>query len=58
MNTAPITTWEGVEAYFTLADKPATLMINCALGVLAGTYTLVSMIRHENACYNYTKKKH
>ena len=58
MNTAPITTWEGVEAYFTLADKPDTLMIICALGVLAGAYTLVSMIRHENACYNYTKKKH
>lgn len=58
MNSAPITSWEGVEAYFTFADKPAVLMLIAALGVLAGAYTLVSMIRHENACYNYTKKKH
>ena len=57
MNTAPITTWEGAEAYFTFADKPAVLMLICALGVLVGAYTLVSMIRHENAAYHYTKKK-
>ena len=57
MNTSPITTWEGAEAYFTFANKPAVLMILSAIGVLVGAYTLVSMIRHENACYNYTKKK-
>ncbi|MCX8998096.1 hypothetical protein NOF55_13375 [Rhizobiaceae bacterium BDR2-2] len=57
MNSAPITTWEGAEAYFTFADKPAVLMLIAVLGILAGGYTLVSMIKHENACYNYTKKK-
>lgn len=57
MNSAPITTWEGVEAYFTFADKPAVLMLTVAIGIAACVYTIVSMIKHENACYNYTKKK-
>jgi hypothetical protein len=53
MNTSPITTWEGAEAYFTFADKPAVLVLlvlGCAAICIGG---IVSMIRHES--YSYKK---
>lgn len=53
MNTSPITTWEGAEAYFTFADKPAILVLlvlGCAAICVGG---IISMIRHES--YSYKK---
>lgn len=50
MNSAPITTWEGAKAYFTFADKPSLLMLIAAIAAAACIFTIVSMIRHENAC--------
>ncbi|MEI5680351.1 hypothetical protein G6N74_03030 [Mesorhizobium sp. CGMCC 1.15528] len=49
MNSAPITAWEGAEAYFTFADKPALLAIFCLAAIAACVYTIVSMVKHENA---------
>ncbi len=51
MNTSPITAWEGAEAYFTFADKPAILvfLVLAAAAVCIGG--IVSMIRHENYAY-------
>ncbi|ODN71652.1 hypothetical protein [Methylobrevis pamukkalensis] len=54
MNTAPITTWEGAEAYFTFADKPGILMLFTAVGIALCVYTIYSMACHENKAY---KKK-
>lgn len=50
MNTAPITTWEGATAYFTLADRPALLMLISLLAVAVCAYTIYSMIIHEKVC--------
>lgn len=51
MNTAPITTWEGAEAYFTFADKPAMLVAFTFVGVAVCVWTIISMIKHENDSY-------
>lgn len=50
MNSAPITTWEGAKAYFTFADQPGVLMVISALALAVCVATVVSMVRHENAC--------
>jgi len=50
MNTAPITTWEGANAYFTLADKPSLLMLVSLLAAAVCAYTVFAMITHEKAC--------
>ncbi len=47
MNTSPITTWEGAEAYFTFADKPALLVLFVLAGIAACVWTIVSMAKHE-----------
>jgi hypothetical protein len=49
MNTSPITTWEGAEAYFTFANSPAMLTIILVLAVGACLYAITSMVKHENA---------
>nr|WP_298682017.1 hypothetical protein [uncultured Dongia sp.] len=53
MNTSPITSWDGAEAYFTFADKPAVLvaLVLIAAGICVGG--IISMIRHES--YSYKK---
>jgi hypothetical protein len=51
MNTAPITTWEGAEAYFTFADKPALLVAITIAGIAACAYTIYSMAKHESDAY-------
>ena len=44
MNTSPIESWEGAEAYFTFADKPAVMMLFLllAVAITAGTINLQS----------------
>ncbi|NIZ03006.1 hypothetical protein [Thalassospira lucentensis] len=51
MNTAPITTWEGAEAYFTFADKPVILGLVTLVGIAVCVYTIASMAIHENKAY-------
>ena len=51
MNTAPLTSWEGAEAYFTFADKPALLVLFTLIGVGVCVYTIASMAIHENKAY-------
>ncbi|MDQ0420478.1 hypothetical protein J2045_001497 [Peteryoungia aggregata LMG 23059] len=51
MNTAPITTWEGAEAYFTFANSPGILMLLSLIGAGLCVWTIVSMAKHENDCY-------
>jgi hypothetical protein len=49
MNSAPITAWEGAEAYFTFADRPAVLALILLCAVAACAYTVFAMVQHENA---------
>ncbi|MBO6809170.1 MULTISPECIES: hypothetical protein [Thalassospira] len=51
MNTAPLTTWEGAEAYFTFADKPALLVLFTLVGIGVCVWTIASMARHESKAY-------
>lgn len=51
MNTAPITTWEGAEAYFTFADKPALLVLFVIAGIAVCAWTIFSIARHETSAY-------
>ncbi|BDW89846.1 MULTISPECIES: hypothetical protein [Thalassospira] len=51
MNSAPITSWEGAEAYFTFADKPALLVALTLVGVGVCIWTIASMAIHENKAY-------
>jgi hypothetical protein len=51
MNTSPITTWEGAEAYFTFADQPATLVVLFLAAVAVCVGGIISMITHENHSY-------
>lgn len=55
MNSAPITTWEGAEAYFTFADNPLALAVILIAAVAACVYSIVSMVKHENASYKKLK---
>lgn len=50
MNTAPITSWEGAEAYFTFADQPGVLIVVCVLAAAVCLASIASMIKHENVC--------
>lgn len=53
MNTAPITSWEGAEVYYTWAGTPA-IGVLVALGVVVCAYTIWAMVKHEN----HAAKKH
>ncbi|WP_020680791.1 hypothetical protein [Marinobacterium rhizophilum] len=55
MNTSPITSWEGVSAYFTFADSPTGIAISLAAAV--GVYLLLNatIIRHEKASFDKHK---
>ncbi|WP_164738259.1 hypothetical protein [Frigidibacter oleivorans] len=47
MNTAPITSWDGAEVYYTFADKPAVVGFLILAGVAACVYTIFRMAAHE-----------
>lgn len=51
MNTSPITTWEGAEAYFTFADSPAALMVILSLSIAVTVGVIIATIKHENHTY-------
>ena len=41
MDTSPITSWEGAEAYFTFADKPGILYVILAAAVILCFGTII-----------------
>jgi hypothetical protein len=47
MNSSPITTWEGAEAYFTFADKPGVLYVILAIAVMLAFGTIIKAGLHE-----------
>jgi len=51
MNASPIKSWEGVEAYFTFADKPAVVMLILVAAVVFTVYAIISAFVHESDSY-------
>lgn len=54
MNTSPITTWEGAEAYFTFGPGSVGVLISLFLAVVIVTLFIVYMIREENHLFAET----
>lgn len=48
---SPITSWEGVEAYFTFADSPAVIAFILILSIVATAGIIVSTFKHEAKSY-------
>ncbi len=57
MDTAPITTWEGAEAYFTWAHAPTMLYLSLALMVVVVVGTIVQSARHETKSFARADKR-
>lgn len=51
MNASPVTTWEGVEAYFTFADNPAVIMIILLGAIIVTAGAIVATASHESDSY-------
>lgn len=48
---SPITSWEGAEAIFTFADKPAVVGFILLLSVVATVGVMFATFRHEQKTY-------
>lgn len=51
MNASPVTNWEGVEAYFTFADKPTVLIFILAIAIGVTCAAIAFTFSHENESY-------
>ena len=49
--SSPITTWEGAEAIFTYADKPAVIGFILLAAIAVTVFAVVSSFKHENKSY-------
>ncbi|WP_176473842.1 hypothetical protein [Actibacterium ureilyticum] len=52
MNTAPIDTWEGAEAYFTFAHSPGMISLILIASVVVTFGAIVLAAVHEKHAYN------
>lgn len=52
MNTLPIESWEGAEAVFTFADKPAIMILFLLLAVAITAGTIIIAAVHEKHAYS------
>lgn len=48
---SPITSWEGAEAIFTFADKPAMIGLILVLSIVVTIFGIVATIKHEKESY-------
>ena len=55
MNSSPITSWEGAEAYFTFADNPNALFLIFLAAVAVTIGVIISAARHESDSYKKLK---
>ncbi len=54
MSGSPITSWEGVEAYYTYADSPLMIAIFLALSCAVVVGVIINSAKHETAAFkNY-----
>jgi hypothetical protein len=57
MDTSPITSWEGAEAYFTFADKPGIMYAILAASVTICFGTIVMAAIHETEAFKKIEGK-
>jgi uroporphyrinogen-III synthase len=57
MDTSPITSWEGAEAYFTFADKPGIMYAILAAAVIICFGTIVMAAIHETDAFKKIEGK-
>ena len=48
---SPIDSWEGVEAYFTFADKPAVVGLILVVSIVVCIGVIASTFKHEGESY-------
>ena len=56
MNSSPLTSWEGAEAYFTFADKPGVITFFFIIGVLLTFGSIAYSMYHESKSYKKLEK--
>ncbi len=54
---SPLTSWDGVAAFFTYADRPAVMYVFLALAVIVTIGAIVVGANHEKAAYKEAYKK-
>jgi len=57
MDTSPITSWEGAEAYFTFADMPGFLYVILAAAVVVCFGTIFMAAKHETEAFKKIEGK-
>jgi hypothetical protein len=54
---SPITSWEGVSAFFTYADRPGVMYVLLALSVIVTVGAIIIGANHEKAAYKEAYRK-
>jgi len=58
MNTSPVTSWEGAEAYFTFGPNSLGVWLSLALGVALFVAFIAYSIRHEKHSFKESVAKY
>lgn len=56
MNGSPITSWEGVEAYYTFADSPGAIALFLVLGIAVLVGVIANSAIHETKAFKRFQK--
>lgn len=56
MNGSPLTSWDGVEAYFTFADSPGAIALFLVLGVAVLVGVVANSAIHETRVFKRFEK--
>jgi hypothetical protein len=51
MNGSPLTAWEGVEAYYTFADRPFLIALGLAAMAIVTLGVIIHSAKHETAAF-------
>lgn len=57
METAPLTTWEGAEAYFTWANAPTMLTVSLILMLVVVVGVIVHSAVHEKKSFARAERR-
>ncbi|HZG88553.1 hypothetical protein [Paenibacillus sp.] len=58
MNTSPVTSWEGAEAYFTFGPNSFGVWLSVVLGVALFAAFIVYSMRHEKHSFKESVEKY
>ena len=51
MNGSPVTAWEGVEAYYTFADRPFLIAVALILTAIITVGVIIHSAKHETEAF-------